>query len=72
MMIDEIAENKIFQYYNVHRITTAQKIRTNFTPRQVYLLGGQAELFTYTTANLLPDFSRARTKIWSNYTTRQA
>ena len=38
MMIDEIAENKFFKKYNVHRITTAQIIRTNFKPRQAYLL----------------------------------
>ena len=110
------------------RITTAQKIRTNFTPRQAYLLQQsysrlqwrirQAYLLQYsysqtsvelriksgqitqqdkpnsysqtsvelepkfgqiiqqdkpnTTAQLLPDVSRARTKIWSNYSQEKA
>ena len=49
-----------FQNYNVHRITTAQKIRANFTPRQA------------TTAQLLQGSSGARAKIWSNFSTRQA
>ena len=83
-MIDEIAENKIFQNYNVHRITTAQIIRANFTPKQAYLLQhsySKAPLelepkFSQiiqqdkpnTTAQLLQGCSGARAIIWSNYT----
>ena len=65
----------------MHRITTAPKIRTNYKPKQAYLLQhsyskAPVELepkfgprqTVHTTTQLLPHFSGARAKIWSNYT----
>ena len=79
---------QIFQKYNVHRIRTAQKSRTNFKPRQAYLLQQSYSQTSVelgpnlgqiiqqdkpnTTAQLLQGSSGARAKIWSNYTQDKA
>ena len=112
MMIDEIAENKIFkctmstekqqpkklgQTLHQDKHTTAKllqgssgartKIWSNYTQDKAYILqnsyskapvelepkfGQIIQDKPNTTTQLLPDFSRARTKIWSNYTQDKA
>ena len=54
----------IFQKYNVHRITTAQKIRTNFKPRQVYLL---QHSYSKAPVQLEPKFGQIKHKTKPTY-----
>ena len=86
-MIDEIAENNFFKSTMCTEKQQPQKIKTNYTTRQAYLLQHSYSQISVelepkfghiiqqdkpnTTAQLLQGSSGARAKIWSNFTTRQ-